>query len=128
VLFCQNDTREKLFEALSDKKLACKMLMNLTPGIVPFFPYFPSIYIKVPAYVKSTPQSLIRVRLSVFAFETKKMESEGQDHFLDSRGDKKQPSVTRPVQVNLKTFLLCFTILFLSLSVFYMKIISLIIK
>ena len=27
------------------------------------------------------------------------MDQEGQDSFLDSRGDKKQPSVTRPVQV-----------------------------
>jgi hypothetical protein len=28
-----------------------------------------------------------------------KMDYEGQDSFLDARGDKKQPSVTRPVQV-----------------------------
>ncbi len=28
-----------------------------------------------------------------------KMDHEGQDSFLDARGDKKQPSVTRPVQV-----------------------------
>jgi hypothetical protein len=27
------------------------------------------------------------------------MDYEGQDSFLDSRGDKKQPSVQRPVQV-----------------------------
>ena len=30
-----------------------------------------------------------------------KMDYEGQDSFLDSRGDKKQPSVQRPVQVML---------------------------
>ena len=30
------------------------------------------------------------------------MDYEGQDSFLDTRGDKKQPSVNRPVQV--KTF------------------------
>jgi len=28
-----------------------------------------------------------------------KMDYEGQDSFLDSKGDKKQPSVQRPVQV-----------------------------
>ena len=33
--------------------------------------------------------------------EAKKMDYEGQDSFLDSRGDKKQPSVQRPVQVML---------------------------
>jgi hypothetical protein len=31
VLFCQNVTREKLYEALSYKKHALKMLMKLTP-------------------------------------------------------------------------------------------------
>jgi hypothetical protein len=78
--------------------LCARWLVKLTPGIVtPFFLNFPSIYKST--CVNSTPYSLSCVP---FDEQNKEviMDYEGQDHFLDSRGDKKQPSVTRPVQVN----------------------------